>query len=513
MKALRNPVTVITLLTLQACSMTSLTPAINPSPNDTASLDNPKSIHSQPFVMRGEIVLGNEVRSITPCGSKNQYWLDLSNDRFQQALTLVRGPYEPLYGEVIGHLETRKTDGFVADYRARFVVDSFNILTAENPKRCEQALKPTRAFGTEPFWSVSVAPNQLIFDQIGQDKRTLDLVNSKIEPQRRRYQFDGGNLELNQRSCIDGMSDSLYGWSASLTLDGANYQGCATLSNQDHSQDWAGFYQATSANSNNLSVFLELNPDHSATTTYRYDNGESDSVEQGYWQSLNSTQVQVVMTHHQQQPLLSQRIFSREDNKITAHKEKVGDMVYDIRDGGLTLFSIPQGQIPDSASMSSIPLDSNAVPSVAEFNPMVDSALRAYFQQTNNPQTGTRYRWLTYDLNRDGNNELLVQLDQCGTGGCTLLIFDNHQQNWRFNSRITQVRTPLNLGRHNHHGWQDLIFFVSGGGAIPNQHKLMFDGNQYPLNPSVAPIASYDDISQVQLFADGLTPQQEGARL
>ena len=143
----------------------------------------------------------------------------------------------------------------------------------------------------------------------------------------------------------------------------------------------------------------------------------------------------------------------------------------------------------------------------------MDKALRQYLSEQNIDAAGTRYRWLTYDLNHDGKNELLVQLDWCGSGGCTLLIFENGQKTWQFNSKVTLVNTPINLGSERHQQWQDLVLFVSGGGAIPNQHTLRFNGSEYPLNPSLAPIADYDKISPIQLFADGLTPHQEGITL
>jgi len=511
MKALRNPVAVMTLLALQACSTSTQQSSESTSTIPAASLDKPASIKPQTFIMRGEVILGHEVRSIRPCGSQKQYWLDLPNDRFQQALSLVRAPYEPMYGEVIGHLETGLADGFVSDYTARFVVDSINLLTAENPKRCDQPTKPTRAFGTEPFWSMSFEGNQLAFQKMGEDKQVLELSSSRIEADRRRYQFEGGSLELNQRSCVDGMSDSIYGWSATLLLNGQDYQGCATLSNQDGSQDWTGFYQAASTKSSDFSVSLQINPDHTAVTSYSYNNGESDSVERGYWQQLSPEQVQVVMTHHQQQPLLSERLFSRDGYQLTATQEKVGNVIYPIADGGVTLFKTkPESQ---QAQQHTKPLSENAIPSSAEFNPKVDQALRDYFTINQTDPAGTRYRWLTYDLNGDGNKELITQLDWCGSGGCTLLVFESHQNNWRFNSRITLVNTPLNLGVSRSEGWQDLIFFVSGGGAAPNQHIMKYDGVSYPLNPSTAPVANYDEISQTQLFSDGLTPHQEGITL
>ncbi|NOH25986.1 COG3650 family protein [Vibrio europaeus] len=507
MKALRNPAAVIILLALQACSTSTTIKDSESKPVVQASLDKPDTIKPQTFVMRGEVVLGHEVRSITPCGSNQQYWLDISDDRFHQALKLVRSPYAPLYGEVIGHLETGQADGFVADYSARFVVDSINLLSAENPKRCDQALKPTRAFGNEPFWSIDFASNALTFQKIGEDKRQLALSSSRIESDRRRYQFEGGSLELNQRSCIDGMSDSLYGWSATLELEGNSYQGCATLSNQDATQDWTGLYQAASTKSSNFSVALKIFPDHSATTTYSYTTGEADSVESGYWQQLNKDQIQIVMTRHQQQALLSERIFTRDGYQLSASQEKVGSLIYPIADGGLTLFKAQQDTQSATSKATSNP---QAISSSAEFNPKVDNAIREYFKSDNIDPADTKYRWLEYDLNGDGNKELLVQLNWCGSGGCTLLLFENQQQQWHFNSRITLVRTPINLGLEQTDGWQDLILFVSGGGATPNQHVLKYQGDSYPLNPSSAPVANYDQISPIQLFSDGQTPHQQG---
>ncbi len=343
MKTLRTPVTILILLALQACSSFSPTQTQSANTPALADLSKPNSSKAQTFVMRGQIVLGHEVRSLSPCNSSKQYWLDIPADRFQQALQLVRSPYEPLYGEVVGHLETGIQDGFVSDYAARFVVDHINILSAENPNRCKQPVKPTQAFGTEPFWNIQFGQGHLTFQQMGQEKRQLTITSHQIEPQRRRYQFENGRLELNQRSCVDGMSDSLYGWSSTLTIEDKQYSGCATLSNQDATVNWTGTYQASSTKTNDFSVILQLNPDHSATTTYRYQSG-ADSVERGVWQQLSEQQIQVIMTHHQQQPLLSERLFQRQDDSLSATKEKVGNVVYPIADGGITLFKVKAGE-------------------------------------------------------------------------------------------------------------------------------------------------------------------------
>ncbi|EGU36197.1 putative lipoprotein [Vibrio ichthyoenteri ATCC 700023] len=513
MKALKTPVAIASLLALQACSVFDTSPALTSAQTNQvkASLDQPNSIKPQTFIMRGEVILGHEVSSIQPCGSEQQYWLSLDNDKFQQGIKLLNAPYQPMYGEMIGHLETSGNEGFDADYTARFVVEKVNMLTAENPQRCERPTQNTRAFGNEPFWSLDFTTTHLSFQPMGGEKQTLAITTSRIEPNRRRYDFAQGQLELNHRSCSDGMSDSLYGWSANLQINDKRYNGCATLSNADATQDWVGVYQAASTQNSTFSIKLDVHPDHTATTTYQYQDGSSDSVERGYWQQLNPDQVQVVMTHHQQQPLLSERLFTRDAEQLSAKKEKVGDIIYPIADGGLVLFkSQAENSVSAAASTQSNP---RAIASTAEFNPKVDRAIRDYFKTENIVPDNTRYRWLTYDLNGDSQPELLVQLDWCGSGGCTLLIFAHNEQQWQFNSRMTLVNTPLNLGQKSQHGWRDLVLFVSGGGAQANQHVLHFNGKHYPLNPSIAPVAGLSDISQVQLFSDGLTPHQQGVQM
>ncbi|GAB2641169.1 COG3650 family protein [Vibrio panuliri] len=510
MKALRNPAMLVSLFALQACSTIDFWPddQTEQAKQPLANLEQPNTIKPLPFVLRGEVILGHEAQSIQPCGSELQYWLSIDNDKLQQAMHLTHTPYQPMYGEMVGHLETSSQEGFDGDYNARFVVSQINMLSAENPNRCDRPIRPTQAFGNEPFWSLSVESEQLTFQPMGGQKQIMPIITKRIESDRQRYDFSNGQLELNQRSCSDGMSDSLYSWTSTLKMSGKTYQGCATLSNADSSLDWIGQYQATSTQSSGFEIVLDMQSDHGATTTYRYLDGSGDLVERGYWQQLSPNQVQVVMTHHQQQPLLSERLFTRDGDQLTASKEKVGDVVYPIADGGLVLYKNESHSQENRAQIRE-----DAVPSSAAFNPKVDRALREYFKQDNIDAAGSRYRWLTYDLNGDGQQELLVQLDWCGSGGCTLLIFENQQQKWRFNSRITLVNTPLNLGQKSNQGWQDLVLFVRGGGAIPNQHVLRFNNGRYPLNPSVAPTANFDDLSPVQLFSDGLTPHQEGVQL
>lgn len=516
MKVLKNPAVWLTAIALTGCSQTQLSPSESEK-SPSASLDAPSTIQPQTFIMRGQVIVGHESRTFTPCGSQEQYWLDLSPELALEAQGLSNTPYQPMYGELIGHLTVPSQTGYNADFTARFVVDQVNILTAENPNRCNQPLKPTRVFGNEPFWSAQFDKSNITYSQMGETPQAFEIQSSRMSSEQRQYQLSSdqgdGELNLTKSRCNDTMSDSLYGWYAELTLNDKTHKGCATLSNQDPTLEWADRYFASSTQNAGFSVTLELNADHSAITTYSYSNGDDPIIEQGFWQQLNTNQVQVVMTRHQQQYLISERIFTREGNQLTAKKERVGNVVYPIADGGLVLFKTKEQQDLTTVTESSADLTPQKIDGRDQLDPKVNRAIRDYFKIHKTSTDDTQYRWLTYDLNGDGQEELLAQLNWCGSGGCTLLIFENHQQQWRFNSRITLVQGAIHLGAEQHNGWQDLVFNVSGGGATPAQHVLQYSGVSYPLNPSVAPTTTSDKVSQVILFADETSPMQKGVKL
>lgn len=94
------------------------------------------------------------------------------------------------------------------------------------------------------------------------------------------------------------------------------------------------------------------------------------------------------------------------------------------------------------------------------------------------------------DLNQDGQDEAIVLLkgqDWCGSGGCTMLIFQgksNHQ--FDFLSKTTLVDTPVYSTTYMHNGWKQVLVYSRKHGQV----MLKFDGTQYPLNSSLLPVAT-----------------------
>ncbi|HVR91320.1 MAG TPA: hypothetical protein VHG29_09545 [Novosphingobium sp.] len=91
-----------------------------------------------------------------------------------------------------------------------------------------------RALGNEPFWSVAVADRKLTYStpeniegitieatgMSGDGSESLAVWTGDLQGRALR-------LEIEPGTCSDGMSDQVYRYKASLTLDGHTERGCA----------------------------------------------------------------------------------------------------------------------------------------------------------------------------------------------------------------------------------------------------------------------------------------------
>ena len=89
-----------------------------------------------------------------------------------------------------------------------------------------------QALGTEPFWGVDIrGGGRLVYstpENIGGTQALYSLTVGKGPLQ---YDWKLGKqsyrLVLERGTCSDGMSDRVYDWKATLTIDGKTERGCA----------------------------------------------------------------------------------------------------------------------------------------------------------------------------------------------------------------------------------------------------------------------------------------------
>ncbi|MNR84813.1 hypothetical protein D3C71_1089720 [compost metagenome] len=107
-------------------------------------------------------------------------------------------------------------------------------------------------------------------------------------------------------------------------------------------------------------------------------------------------------------------------------------------------------------------------------------AVQAYTQDQSDYQTSL------YDLNQDGIDDAVVLLsgmEWCGSGGCTLLIFQGLANgSFQQHSKMTVSSTPIYALSTQTKGWRDLSVYTRGLGQV----VLKYNGKSYPSNPSLA---------------------------
>jgi uncharacterized membrane protein len=90
-----------------------------------------------------------------------------------------------------------------------------------------------QALGTEPFWSVYVEPGRLRYVTPENQKGTDFPAKRTIEGEAQVWTgtIEGGpfTLRIAPGTCSDGMSDTVYSYTAMVALAGETRQGCARL--------------------------------------------------------------------------------------------------------------------------------------------------------------------------------------------------------------------------------------------------------------------------------------------
>lgn len=186
--------------------------------------------------MRGMVVLRGDTASFAECGSDRARALIDATGRlggiYEQLAPL---PGEPVYAEIVARLDPaherdRAAPGTLTALELR------RVSPAGESSGC--ARTDTRvdvlARGNEPFWSVSIYPDRIVFrEPENLDGFEFPLGRSFPEKGRHVYRWnrDGPGpreieIVLEETGCTDSMSGEYLHLTATVTLDGRVYSGC-----------------------------------------------------------------------------------------------------------------------------------------------------------------------------------------------------------------------------------------------------------------------------------------------
>jgi len=109
------------------------------------------------------------------------------------------------------------------------------------------------------------------------------------------------------------------------------------------------------------------------------------------------------------------------------------------------------------------------------------------------------------DLNDDGVPNAIVLMtsrDNCGSGGCTMIIFRGTENGFARVSTSTITNPPIRVLPDKSHGWHTLIVHVRGGGLRPSEVVMAYGEQGYPSNPSMQPSATPQQVAQAHVVLE-----------
>jgi len=122
----------------------------------------------------------------------------------------------------------------------------------------------------------------------------------------------------------------------------------------------------------------------------------------------------------------------------------------------------------------------------ATATPQLASAIKAFTKDDSS------YQVAYADLNNDGINDSIVLLEGanwCGSGGCTMLVFEGLEGgDFKLASKSTVASAPIYVLEKDSNGWSDLSVYTKDKGQV----MLKWGGSNYPSNPSLQPTLIID---------------------
>lgn len=191
-----------------------------------------------PIVLRGFARWGEDVREFTPCDSMEAVWLVDSSQTLWTAYRELAsdaadtmglfavvegrsGPTAPVPGPGAGHART------LVVTRVRYVAREGYGCAAPWDRFA------FRAFGNEPFWSLTVAGDSATLIRPGEAERTWhgtrDSTGAGLTMTAGHPETDGIAVSLRATPCRDTMAGSYFGYTVTARLGGDSLEGCALV--------------------------------------------------------------------------------------------------------------------------------------------------------------------------------------------------------------------------------------------------------------------------------------------
>lgn len=194
----------------------------------------------QDTIYRGTLIFGDSVRAFTPCGETRALWVE---DQTQGVLGKIHaelagdggsGVYVELRGLVEAAPAAKAALGYDGLLRATELVRATPM---RESRACDDSLLGLqyRAGGNEPFWSVEIGQQGIVFRQPEEPNLVyFSPVLPQVEAGRLIFSSLSRDADqqriaiaLEPKPCRDSMSGAYTSWTATVEFGGRTLHGCA----------------------------------------------------------------------------------------------------------------------------------------------------------------------------------------------------------------------------------------------------------------------------------------------
>ncbi|MCE2572156.1 hypothetical protein [Motilimonas eburnea] len=497
----RSLLTMLSLPVLWSCAQSPQPAPQAPITTESATLTRVPFSQVLETNFRGQLALGDNEAWFTPCGFEEAFPLTYGDDLKMIYNKISPRSFEPTYVEFAGEIvpSANQTDASIRVDRVH------HMALSKTSPQCTKAVTGFhfKAKGDNPFWNTLVAGQNLTFTTQSSSQK-YDINLSKFETtQRNNIRAVGKNgfvlqLRLNPGHCYSDNGRVYWGYQAEADAAWGKYQGCAEPAWPDVDTSIIGNYMGNKLHYGQTVMDLALNEDYSATLVTQTQQGKK--TESGFWKSNNPTEVSLFLTQSAGKPIAKEIIFSREGLALTASESNNAGIVTQYQGGVFQLDKMSGGQILASAPQAQ-PKQRRFSP--ANINPtgldrQIQQAVAEYFRYHRTSPANTKFSAVKYDLNGDGIDDAIVQLNWCSKHGCVMLVFEGTGKGYQFLSRTEHVAAPILVGQSQQYHWQTLYSQVAG-----DWRSLYYNGVSYPGNSKHLSSTSPDRSTGVVLFANG----------
>jgi len=478
------------------------------TPNSLSAISENNNVKNTSIIppkyanFRGVVTITAKQRTIRLCHNDEVFNLQPNNHLLAQIKRLKQSnAYIEFEGQINQSLQPHHQ-------RAEITIEQLHYLANKNEHTCRitTTAPDFEVIGTEQNW-VGYGQNS-IFTFIIKDlnskwaiKKSVITKGLKAFVETENNDGEALNISFVGNGCIDN-NNNYWQYETKLLINNKQIKGCGKYPNQQESgQAWLGNYHYKNSN---VTIELELTEHHQAKVKYNYNNGATQRS-RGYWHFYGSSGLKLLLTQHQGKKANVVYHFRRNGVRLQASQQWRDNQKYSFNGAVLTLDRMTD-EI-ETESLTTIEprprvreFQAESIPSPMVSTPAINKAVKRYFAMHKTKTDKSKYWFSEYDLNGNGDKDLLVMLDWCEDEGCVLLVFENKLNRYKFVSRIAQVQAPIQISKTQQHQWQSLLIKTN-----QNWQQLDFDGISYPNKTANGKQAKISQFTQVLLMSNSLT--------